>query len=74
MCKIPRYFIDKRCGIIAVRNREHEKYDEEYQGLNSDTPDVVDYRTGDMINGEWVLSDDKITKMEELCKKLNREK
>lgn len=36
-----RYFVDDRCGCVAVRDRLNT--DPEYQGLHSDTPGVVKF-------------------------------
>ena len=40
---MPRYFVDIRGGCGAVRDKWHKSYDEDYPGLHSDTPDVVEY-------------------------------
>lgn len=39
-----RYFIDERCGCIAIRDRENT--DPEYQGLHENTTGVVWFRMG----------------------------
>lgn len=47
--KTVRYFVDRRTGCIAVRDRDNT--DHEYQGLHPDTRGVVWYR-----HGEYTMS------------------
>lgn len=66
-----RYFLDIRAGCGAVRDRQHESYDEGYQGLHQDTPDVVLYRHGIYAGGEWQMADEDIEDLGDLCDRLN---
>ena len=43
----PRYFVDERCGCLAVRDRELT--DPEYQGLHHNTTGVVRYWHGKIV-------------------------
>jgi hypothetical protein len=71
-----RYFLDIRCGCAAVRDRNHPSYDESYQGLHHDTPDVVEYKHGIRSNDTggwtgWTMKDEDIKELQDLCDKLN---
>lgn len=74
-----RYFVDKRGGCVAVRDRKHPNYDPDYSGLHPDTPDVVEYYGGMMIkDGEgkfkgWTVFPFDVEKCNALCDSLNRE-
>lgn len=69
-----RYFVDIRSGCGAVRDREHEDFDETYQGLHHDTCDVVEYKHGYTDNGIWMMSEDDIKYLNDLCENLNNKK
>lgn len=69
----PRYFVDIRCGCGAVRDKWHESYDEDYQGLHSDTPDVVEYKQGYTDNGVWNIKDEDVKYLNDLCDRLNNQ-
>lgn len=70
---MPRYFVDIRGGCGAVRDKWHESYDEDYQGLHSDTPDVVEYKHGYTANGVWNMKDEDVKYLHDLCERLNNE-
>jgi hypothetical protein len=69
-----RYFLDKRVGCAAVRDRQHPNYDETYPGLHQDTPDVVEYRHGTFYPApvlNWLVKQEDIDYLQNLCDKLN---
>jgi hypothetical protein len=69
---IDRYFLDIRTGCGAVRDRQHESYDEGYPGLHQDTPDVVLYRHGIYAGGlGWSISEADIKDLGDLCDRVN---
>lgn len=69
-----RYFVDIRGGCGAVRDRHHPKYDPTYQGLHSDTSDVVEYRHGFKNDRqEWGMSLKDVADLRTLCDKINTE-
>lgn len=70
---MPRYFIDKRAGCAAVRDREHPKYDKDYQGLHQDTPDVVVYAHGFQNHEKkcWDMRPEHMNYLELECERLN---
>jgi len=70
---MPRYFVDIRGGCGAVRDKWHESYDEDYQGLHSDTLDVVEYKHGYTANGVWNMKQEDIDYLNQLCERLNNE-
>jgi hypothetical protein len=77
MSDTERYFVDKRSGCVAVRDRQHESYDSNYQGLHSDTDDVVLYFGGLMMKADdkfkgWTVSPLDVDKCNKVCDKLNR--
>ncbi len=67
----PRYFVDIRNGCGAVRDKWHKSYDEEYHGLHSYTPDVVEYKGGYKEGDGWRMKKEDIDYLNELCDKLN---
>lgn len=54
---ISRFFIDERCGCIAVRDRKHPSYDETYPGLHNDTSDVIFYAYGNRNENGWYVDE-----------------
>ena len=70
---MPRYFVDIRGGCGAVRDKWHESYNEDYPGLHSDTPDVVEYKHGYTANGVWNMKDEDVKYLNDLCERLNNE-
>ena len=68
---MPRYFVDERAGCAAVRDREHCKYDPTYQGLHHNTSDVIEYKHGSVEGGRWIVDQDDLKHLHELCAKLN---
>ena len=70
---MPRYFADIRNGCGAVRDKWHESYDKDYPGLQSDTPDVVEYKPGYTANGFWNMRQEDIDYLNQLCERLNNE-
>ncbi len=70
---IPRYFTDIRCGCAAVRDKLHASYNKDYQGLNNDTPDVVEYKHGYKADGAWNMKQEDIDYLNQLCERLNNE-
>lgn len=71
--KEPRYFVDERGGIAAVRDRHHKSYDAEYQGLHADTPDVIKYKHGYMLDGVWEMKKEDVDFLNSECDRLNDE-
>ena len=70
---IKRYFVDVRVGCVAIRDRFHPDYDEDYQGLNPDLKDVVKFHDGEKDGGDWYVSNDAIKNIKELCEKMNND-
>jgi hypothetical protein len=70
---MPRYFVDIRGGCGAVRDKWHESYDEDYEGLHNDTRDVVEYKHGYTDNGVWNMKQEDIDYLNQLCERLNNE-
>lgn len=70
---MPRFFLDKRAGCAAIRDRQHPKYNEDYQGLHNDTCDVVEYKHGfqNHEKGCWDMSPEDIEYLENYCASLN---
>ncbi len=68
---IPRFFLDKRAGCAAVRDRQHIKHDPTYPGLHKDTVDVVEYRHGYTANNQWNMNETDIEDLNSLCEDLN---
>ncbi len=70
---MPRFFLDKRAGCAAIRDRQHPKYNEDYQGLHNDTPDVVEYIHGFQNHDEkcWDMKPEDIEYLENYCASLN---
>ena len=66
-----RYFIDIRVGCGAVRDSQHPEYDESYQGLHVDTPDVVLYKHGKTTEIGWEMREEDIQQLQDLCDRLN---
>lgn len=69
----PRFFLDKRSGCAAIRDRHHPKYNKNYQGLNSDTPDVVKYIHGFQNHEKesWDIKIEDLEYLEYYCDFLN---
>ena len=68
-----RFFIDKRAGCIAVRDRQHPQYDSTYQGLHFDTPDVICYFHGKQGKDSWYVGNMEESKCKKVLKHLNKE-
>ena len=70
---MPRFFVDLRSGCGAVRDRLHPNYDPEYQGLHSDTIDVIEYRHGFQNHEKncWDMKQDDVDFLNERCDSLN---
>ena len=68
---ILRYFVDKRSGCAAVRDRLHPKYDPTYPGLHHDTPDVVHYKHGYIDNNQWNMTEAAMLLLNDFCDELN---
>lgn len=67
-----RYYIDERCGCIAVRDRTLDQPMERYPGLHDYTPGVVEYWHGKWV-GSWVIPDAFLAKAKAECERLNAE-
>jgi len=67
----PRFFVDKRPGCIAVRDRLHPDFDPSYQGLHFDTVDVIYYSHGVKAQDGWVMADRDVKKAHSVCDHLN---
>ena len=70
---MPRYFVDLRAGCGAVRDKHHKSYDEDYEGLHQDTPDVVIYKHGYKGEGRWEMKKEDIDFLNAECDRLNAE-
>ena len=68
---MPRFFVDKRVGCIAIRDTQHPEFDVEHQGLNSELPDVVKFEMGTLVNNKWVVSEKRIEHFKSECASLN---
>lgn len=69
---VERYFIDKRAGCIAVRDRMYTS--PSYQGLHEDTPGVVKYWHGRLDSHglfSWSVPKEYEEEAMFLCKELN---
>ena len=76
-----RFFIDQRCGCIAIRDRQNT--DPEYPGLHEDTQGVVWFRRGVQKDlppcptchrGQgkvWEVPEEIIKEAEKECERLN---
>lgn len=64
-----RYFVDKRVGCVAVRDRELT--DPEYQGLHHDTPGVLAFYMGVWSGSEWSIRQSSVSACEKLAELLN---
>ena len=64
-----RYFVDKRVGCVAVRDRELTNPD--YPGLHADTPGVIAFYMGVWRGDEWGLRSSSVTACEKLVDLLN---
>jgi len=67
----PRFFVDERAGCIAVRDRLHPRYDPSYQGLHSDTVDVIFYAHGSNVDSGWEIDERDKLKANSVCDHLN---
>lgn len=77
-----RFFVDKRVGCLAVRDRTQTNPDD--QGLNSDTDGVIQYWPGIKIEpgncphcnqrlpSEHAVRPEDVEAAERLCRNLNR--
>jgi hypothetical protein len=55
---MPRFFIDERAGCIAIRDREHPKFDKDHKGLEAYLPDVVAFEMGKQVKlGKFISWD-----------------
>ena len=72
---MPRFFVDERNGCIAIRDRQHPDFDIDYQGLDADLPDVVDFKMGEQIKFSnfttWDLAPEIISDFNSRCALLN---
>ena len=80
--KLQRFFVDKRSGCIAVRDRT--KTDPEYQGLHEDTEGVVWFQMGKRaqttkcptcgheVSRMWEISEEQISEAEGQCTEMNK--
>ena len=70
-----RYFLDKRNGCAAVRDRLSDTYDPNHNGLEEYMADVVAYRHGKSrgtgFGLSWHMDPADITELEMICKTLN---
>lgn len=79
----PRYFVDERCGCIAVIDRTKDYPDR--RGLHEDTEGVVQYWHGRFVPGDscvtcgkpgsgaWQVDEDDIAEAHRLCSELNQQ-
>lgn len=66
-----RFFVDKRVGCIAIRDRQHPEFDADHQGLDPHIPDVVEFEMGTYKADGWDLSEDVVRRFKEKCLALN---
>lgn len=66
-----RYYIDERCGCIAVRDRVTTPSPDQYPGLHSETPGVVKFWMGENMLHGWQVTDAMKSEAMELCRKMN---
>lgn len=77
-----RYFIDRRAGCIAVRDRDNTDYDD--SGLHGYTRGVVAFwhglpvqkkceHCGHVKSDGWILADGDVAAAESVCARLNDE-
>lgn len=68
-----RFFVDERSGCIAVRDRQHPKYDPNYNGLHHDTPDIIYYAHGytNQTSKSWEVNNFDKIKAREVAEYLN---
>ena len=76
-----RYYVDERVGCIAIRDRT--LVDPEDSGLESDSPDVIKFWMGELVESwpcptcghsaeiHWTVKEEDKQAAEELCKQLN---
>lgn len=77
--KTERFFVDKRTGCVAVRDRLSPGHDPDYKGLHPDTPDIILYFIGTRVPKDWAsdgpieytISPLDVCKCEMICGKLN---
>ena len=67
-----RYFVDVRCGIVAIR--DHYYTDPDYNGLHSDTPGVVKSWSGVWNGDYWEVAPAHIAVAHEECARYNATK
>ena len=68
---MPRFFVDERVGCIAIRDSQHPDFDVEHQGLDHELPCVVKFKLGNLVNNEWIVSDETIEQFNSECASLN---
>ena len=72
-----RYFVDQRAGCVAVRDRQNTNpHRYKWDDLNADTPGVVKYWLGYVIEVPkkfWTIRPEDLAEALELCDKLNIE-
>jgi hypothetical protein len=71
MLVMPRFFVDKRVGCIAIRDSHHPEFNKEHQGLDSELPCIVKFKMGEYVNNEWNLSNQIIEQFILECNYLN---
>lgn len=65
-----RFFIDKRVGCIAVRDRKHPQHNPDYQGLHHNTADVIFYAHGNPTEKGWDVDEIFIEKAKSVLEHL----
>ena len=68
---LPRFFVDKRVGCIAIRDSHHPEFNKEHQGLDYELPCIVKFKMGEYVNNEWNLSNQIIEQFILECNCLN---
>lgn len=66
--KIQRYFVDKRAGCVAVRDRTQTFVD---PGLPPDAPGIIKFWDGKLIKGIWRVDNADLLEAKALCEDLN---
>lgn len=68
---MPRFFVDRRIGCIAIIDSQHPDFDKEYEGLNVDMPFIVKFQMGDLSRDGWNIKEDVVRKFNSECFSLN---
>lgn len=66
------FIIDRRAGIISIRDRKHPSYQQNKKGeISIENPDVYLIREGKFNGTYWFIEESLIEDVKKICKKLN---